>query len=156
MVLQCCFGLYGSSQGLCVVDHAFLLLWVMSVDSIRVCHALRRSSQMALISTSSSVIWCYLRRDRLRISLGILRSVRWTRVSGLGHSSFYTHEGCSFGRLFVGRSRTGHSIRLWRGCSPRLHRADICVLLPVCLLQVESSPERYGLHGDSCIHLSIA
>ena len=29
----------------------------------------------------------------------------------------------------------------------------MCVLLPVCLLQVESSPERYGLHGDSCIHL---
>ena len=27
--------------------------------------------------------------------------------------------------LFVGRSRTGHSIRLWRGCSPRLHRADM-------------------------------
>ena len=26
-------------------------------------------------------------------------------------------------------------------------------MLPVCLLQVESSPERYGLHGDSCIHL---
>ena len=45
-------------------------------------------------------------------------------MSGLGHHSFNTHEGCSFGRLFVGRSRTGHSIRLWRGCSPRLHRAD--------------------------------
>ena len=29
----------------------------------------------------------------------------------------------------------------------------ICALLPVCLLGVESSPERYGLHGDSCIHL---
>ena len=29
----------------------------------------------------------------------------------------------------------------------------ICVPLPVCLLQVESSPERYGLHGDSYIHL---
>ena len=29
----------------------------------------------------------------------------------------------------------------------------ICVLLPVCLLEVESSPEMYGLHGDSCIHL---
>ena len=29
----------------------------------------------------------------------------------------------------------------------------ICVLLPVYLLQVESSPERYGLHGDNCIHL---
>ena len=27
------------------------------------------------------------------------------------------------------------------------------VVLPVCLLQVESSPKRYGLHGDSCIHL---
>ena len=75
-------------------------------------------------------------------------------MSGLGHSSFYTLEECSFGRLFVGRLRTGNSIRLWRGCSPRPHRADIiCVLLPVCLLQVESSPERYGLHGDSCIHL---
>ena len=46
-------------------------------------------------------------------------------MSGLGHSSFYTHEECSFGRLFVGRSRTGHSIRLWRGCSPWLHRADM-------------------------------
>ena len=32
---------------------------------------------------------------------------------------------CSFGRLFVGRSRTGHSIRLWRGCYPRMHRADM-------------------------------
>ena len=29
----------------------------------------------------------------------------------------------------------------------------ICVLLPVCPLLVESSPERYGLHGDSCIDL---
>ena len=63
-------------------------------------------------------------------------------MPGQGRSSFYTHEGCSFGRFFVGRSRTGHSIRLWRGCS-----------LPVCLLQVESPPEMYGLHGDSCIHL---
>ena len=39
--------------------------------------------------------------------------------------------------------RTGH-----HGCIELL-----CVLLPACLLQVESSPERYGLHGDSCIHL---
>ena len=73
-------------------------------------------------------------------------------MSGLGHRSFYTHERCSFGRLFVGRSRTGHSTRLWRdvlhGCIEL-----ICVLLPVCLLQVESSPERYCLHGDRCIHL---
>ena len=29
----------------------------------------------------------------------------------------------------------------------------MCVLLPVCLLQVESLPESYGLHGDSCIQL---
>ena len=54
--LQCCFGLHGSSQSLRIVDHAFLLLWVMSVDSIRVCHALRRSSEIALISSSPSVI----------------------------------------------------------------------------------------------------
>ena len=75
-------------------------------------------------SVPPRVWWCYLRRDRLRNSLDILRSVRWTRVSGLGHSSFYTHDECSFMRLFVGRSRTGHSIRLWRWCSPRLHRAE--------------------------------
>ena len=56
LVLQCCFGLPGSSQSLRIVDHAFLLLWVMSVDSIRVCHALRRSSEMALISSSPSVM----------------------------------------------------------------------------------------------------
>ena len=56
VVLQCCFGLHGSSQSLRVVDHAFLLLWVMSVDSIRVCHALRRSSEMALISSSPRVM----------------------------------------------------------------------------------------------------
>ena len=31
--------------------------------------------------------------------------------------------------------------------------SSICVLLPDCLLLVESSPERYGLRGDSCIHL---
>ena len=55
VVLQCCFGLHGSSQSLRIVDHAFLLLWVMSVDSIRVYHALRRSSEMALISSSPSV-----------------------------------------------------------------------------------------------------
>ena len=76
-------------------------------------------------SVRPRVSWCYMRRDRLRISLAILRSVGWTRVSDLGHSSFYTHEECSFGRLFVGRLRTGHSIRLWLGCSPRLHRADM-------------------------------
>ena len=56
LVLQCCFGLRGSSHSLRIVDHAFLLLWVMYVDSIRVCHALRRSSEMALISSSPSVI----------------------------------------------------------------------------------------------------
>ena len=56
VVLQCCFGLHGSSQSLRIVDHAFLLLWVMSVDSIRVYHALRRSSEMALISSSPSVM----------------------------------------------------------------------------------------------------
>ena len=56
VVLQCCFGLHGSSQSLRIVDHAFLLLWVMSVHSIRVCHALRRSSEMALISSSPSVM----------------------------------------------------------------------------------------------------
>ena len=56
VVLQCCFGSQGSSQRLRIVDHAFLLLWVMSVDSIRVCHALRRSSEMALISSSPSVM----------------------------------------------------------------------------------------------------
>ena len=55
VVLQCCFGLQGSSQRLRIVDHAFLLLWVMSVDSIRVCHALRRSSEMALTSSSPIV-----------------------------------------------------------------------------------------------------
>ena len=74
-------------------------------------------------------------------------------MSGLEHSSFYTHEGCSIVRLFVGRSRTGHSIR---GCGGDvLHGCIelICVLLPVCVLQVETSPEGYGLHGDSCIHL---
>ena len=38
------------------MDHAFLLLWVMSVDSIRVCHALRRCSEMALISSSTNVM----------------------------------------------------------------------------------------------------
>ena len=38
------------------MDHAFLLLCVMSVDSIRVCHALQRSSEMALISSSPSVM----------------------------------------------------------------------------------------------------
>ena len=52
----CCSGLHGSSQSLRIVDHAFLLLWVMSIDSIRVCHALRRSSEMALISSSPSVM----------------------------------------------------------------------------------------------------
>ena len=75
-------------------------------------------------------------------------------MSGLGHSSFYTHEGCSFGRLFVGRSRTGHYIEF--GCGGDVLNGCIeliCVLLPVCLIQVESSPERYGLHSDSCIHL---
>ena len=56
VVLQCCFGLHGSSQSLRIVDHAFLLLCVMSVDSIRVCHALRRSSEMALISSSPRVM----------------------------------------------------------------------------------------------------
>ena len=29
----------------------------------------------------------------------------------------------------------------------------MCVLLPVCPIQVESSPEMYGLYGDSCIHV---
>ena len=56
VVLQCCFSLHGSLQSLRIVDHAFLLLWVMSVDSTRVCPALRRSSEMALISSSPSVM----------------------------------------------------------------------------------------------------
>ena len=56
VVLQCYFGLHGSSQSLRIVDHAFLLLWVMSVDSIRVCHALRRSSEMALIPECDGAI----------------------------------------------------------------------------------------------------
>ena len=56
VVLQCCFGLHWSSQSLRIVDHTFLLLWVMSVDSIRVCHALRRSTEMALISSYPSVM----------------------------------------------------------------------------------------------------
>ena len=56
VVLQWCFGLHGSSQSLRIVDHAFLLLWVLSVDSIRICHALRRSYVMALISSSPSVM----------------------------------------------------------------------------------------------------
>ena len=123
----------------------------MSVDSIRVCHALRRSSEMAFIS-SSPIVMVLSAKGSSSISLGILRSVRWTRVSGLGRCCFFTHEGCSFGLLFVGRSRTGHSIRLWldvlHGCIEL-----ICVLLPVYLLQVESTLERYGLHGDICIHL---
>ena len=59
VVLQCCFGLHGSSQSLRIVDHAFPLLWVMYVYSIRVCHALQRSSQMALISSSPSVMVLY-------------------------------------------------------------------------------------------------
>ena len=50
VVLPCCFGLHGSSQSLRIVDHAFLLLCVMSVDSIRFFHTVRRSSEMALIS----------------------------------------------------------------------------------------------------------
>ena len=48
-----------SSQSLRIVDHAFSLLWVMSVDSIRVCPALRRSSEMALVSSSPSVMVLY-------------------------------------------------------------------------------------------------
>ena len=49
-------GLHGSSQSLRIVDHAFLVLWATSVYAIRVCHALRRSSEMALISSSPSVM----------------------------------------------------------------------------------------------------
>ena len=48
-----------------------------------------------------------------------------------------------FRRAF--KNSTGHSIRLWRRCSPRPHRAD--------MRTAPSSPERYGLHSDSCIHL---
>ena len=40
-----------------------------------------------------------------------------------------------------------------RSRESRVVRVDRIVLLPVCLLQVESSPKRYGLPGDSCIHL---
>ena len=88
--------------------------WVMSVDSIRVCHALRRSSEMALISSSPSVMVLSAKGSSSYFSR--YSSISWmTRVSDLGHSSFYIHEECSFGRLFVGRLRTGHSIRLWRG-----------------------------------------
>ena len=56
VVLQCCSSLHGSSRSLRIVDHAFLLVWVTSVDSIRVCHALRRSSEMALTSSSPGVM----------------------------------------------------------------------------------------------------
>ena len=73
-------------------------------------------------------------------------------MSGLGHSSFYTLEECSFGRLFVGRLRTGHSIRLWRGFSPRPHRADMRTA-PSLPSSGGIVAGRYGLHGDRCIHL---
>ena len=76
-------------------------------------------------------------------------------MSGLGHSSFYTHEGCSSRRLFIGRSRTGHIYIAFDCGGDVLHGCIelICILLPVCLLHVESSPGRDGLHSDSCIHL---
>ena len=51
----------------------------------------------------------------------------------------------SFRRAFIAFGCGGDALH---GCIEL-----ICVLLPVCLLQVESSPERYGLHGDRCIHL---
>ena len=105
--------------------YALLLLWVMSVDSIRVCHVLRRSSEMALISSSPSGMVLSAKGSSSYFSRYSLISSMDSGVRPGTYSSFYTHEGCSFGRLFVGRSRTGHSIRLWRGCSPRLHRADM-------------------------------
>ena len=111
VVLQCCFALHGSSQNLRIVDHAFLLLWFMSADSLRVSYALRRSSEMALIGSSPSVMVLSAKGSSSYFSrFSSISSV--ARVSGLGYRSFYTHEGCSIGRLFVGRSRTGHMIRL--------------------------------------------
>ena len=112
----------------CMGRHKACVSWTTLSCCCGSCLLIRSGHAMLLRWRSSvrpRVLWCYLRRDRFRISLDILRSVGWTRVSGLGHSSFYTHDECSFGRLFVGRLRTSHSIRLWRGCSPRLHRADM-------------------------------
>ena len=130
VVLQCCFGLHGSRSR--TGRRKACVSCTTPYSCCGSCLLIRSGSAMFYglplrwrSSVPPRVGWCYLRRDRLRISLDILRSVRCTQVSGMGHSSFYTHEECSFGRLFVGRSRTGHSIRLWRGCSPRLHRADM-------------------------------
>ena len=88
------------------------VLWVMYVDSIRVCHALRRSSEMALISSSPNVMVLSAKGSSSYFS-------RYSLISSMDSgvrpgTFFYTHEECYFGRFFVGRSRTGHSIRLWR------------------------------------------
>ena len=56
MVFYCCFDLHGSLHNLLLLDHAFLLLCVISVDSIKVCHDIRRSTEMAFVSSSPSVM----------------------------------------------------------------------------------------------------
>ena len=114
-----------SAASACMGRHKACVSWTTPSCCCESCLLIRSGSAMPCgvpLRWRSSVP---LRRGRLRISLDILRSVGCTRVSGLEHSSFYTLEECSFGRLFVGRLRTGHSIRLWRGCSPRTHRADV-------------------------------
>ena len=90
-------------------------------------------------SVPPRVWWCCLRRDRLRISLDILRSVGWTRVSGLEHSSFYTHEECSFGRLFVGRLRTGDHHYKYEGCCYKISSGRLRLNYRKCLTIIMSN-----------------
>ena len=152
VVLQCCFGMHVSSQSLRIVDHAFLLLWVMSVDSIRVCHALRRSSEMALISSSPIVMVLSAKGSYSYFSR--YSSISWMDSGVRPGTQFLLHPRGMFFR--AGFRKGVHELVITFGCCGDVLRGCIeliCVLLPVCLIQVESSPERYGLHGDSCNHL---
>ena len=95
----------------------------------------------------------YLRRDRFRISL----SVFFDQFGGLGCQAWDIVPSTPTRDVLSGDFSKGvHELVIAFGCGGDvLHGCIelICVLLPVCLLQVESSPERYGLHGDGCIHL---
>ena len=88
----------------CIGRHKACVSWTTPScccgSCLLVCHALRRSSERTLISSSSSMMVLSAKGSSSYFS-------RYSSISSMdsgvrpGHSSSYTHEGCSIGRLFV-------------------------------------------------------
>ena len=75
-----------------IVAQAFLLLCVMSLDSIRVCHDLSRSSEMVFIGYPPALM-IYSAKGLTSIYVCIVHMFQPTRALGKGCSFSYIHGG---------------------------------------------------------------